>query len=166
MILWLNGAFGAGKTTVAEALCRCLPNAFLYDPENIGQFLRQNLPRPLCSKEDFQDDPLWRQFNAVMLARLAAHSGWVVVPMTVTNPQYWLELTALLQEQDLCTFVLWAAPDTLKARLIDRGEDVCSWPVQQISRCCEGLKAMPGQVVSTDEKTVEQVASTILSNIT
>ena len=166
MLLWLNGAFGVGKTTVAEELCRRLPGAFLYDPENAGQFLRRNLPEQLCHWEDFQDDPLWRQFNAVMLARLAAHSGWVVVPMTVTNPQYWLELTALLQEQDLCTFVLWAAPDTLKARLIDRGEDVCSWPVQQISCCCEGLKAMPGQVVSTDEKTVEQVASTILSNIT
>ncbi len=165
MILWLNGAFGAGKTSVAEALCRCLPNAFLYDPENVGQFLRQNLPRPLCAKEDFQDDPLWRQFNAAMLARLAAHDGWVVVPMTVTNPQYWGELTALLQEQDLCTFLLWAQPDTLKARLTGRGEDACSWPVQQISRCCKGLKNMPGQVISTDEKTVEQVMYTILSNI-
>lgn len=165
MILWLNGAFGAGKTTVAEALCRCLPNAFLYDPENIGQFLRQNLPRPLCSKEDFQDDPLWRQFNAVMLARLAAHSGWVVVPMTVTNPQYWLELTALLQEQDLCTFVLWAEPETLLSRLRGRGEAPDAWPVGQIGRCCRELQRMPGRVIPTDHLTVEQVISIIISNI-
>ena len=165
MLLWLNGAFGAGKTSVAEALCRRLPDAFLYDPENAGQFLRQNLPGSLCPWENFQDDPLWRQFNAVMLARLAAHSGWVVVPMTVTNPQYWLELTALLQEQDLCTFVLWAAPDTLKARLAGRGDGADSWPVRQITRCCRELQRMPGRVIPTDHLTVEQVISIIISNI-
>lgn len=165
MILWLNGAFGVGKTTVAEKLCRCLPGAFLYDPENAGQFLRQNLPEPLCLWEDFQDDPLWRQFNAALLERLAAHGGWVVVPMTVTNPQYWLELTALLQEQDLCTFVLWAEPDTLKARLAGRGDGADSWPVRQITRCCAKLKTMPGQIISTDNLTVEQVTAWILNEI-
>lgn len=165
MILWLNGAFGAGKTVVAEELCRRLPDAFLFDPENAGQFLRQNLPGPLCPWEDFQDDPLWRQFNAAMLARLAAHIGWVVVPMTVVNLQYWQELTALLREEDLRTFVLWAEPDTLKARLADRGEGADSWPARQITRCCAGLKTMPGHGISTDERTVEQVISTIISNI-
>ena len=45
MILWLNGSFGAGKTTVAHELQRRLPDAFVYDPENVGYFLRKNARR-------------------------------------------------------------------------------------------------------------------------
>ena len=166
MILWLNGAFGAGKTAVAEELCRRLPGTFLYDPENAGQFLRQNLPEPLCPWEDFQDDPLWRQFNAALLERLAReYTGPVIVPMTVTSPQYWQELTALLREEDLQAFVLWAQPDPLKARLAGRGDGADSWPVRQIDRCCRGLKDLPGKVISTDDLTVEQVTAWILNEI-
>jgi uridine kinase len=38
LIIWLNGAFGAGKTTAAFELCRRLPDSFVYDPENVGFF--------------------------------------------------------------------------------------------------------------------------------
>jgi len=42
MILWINGAFGSGKTATANKLSRKLPNSFIYDPENVGCFIRQN----------------------------------------------------------------------------------------------------------------------------
>lgn len=164
MILWLNGAFGAGKTAVAEELCRRLAGAYLYDPENAGQFLRQNLPAPLCPWEDFQDDPLWRQFNAALLERLAReHPGPVIVPMTVTDRRYWEELTALVAPDDLRAFVLEAAPETLLSRLEGRGDGPDSWPARQMARCCAGLKAMPGQVIPTDGLTVEQAADIIFN---
>lgn len=166
MLLWLNGAFGAGKTSVAEALCRRLPGAFLYDPENAGQFLRRNLPEQLCHWEDFQDDPLWRQFNAVLLERLAReYPRPVIVPMTVTDPEYWGELIALVPPEKARAFVLWAEPDTLKARLAGRGDGADSWPVRQITRCCAKLKTMPGQIICTDNLTVEQVTAWILNEI-
>lgn len=166
MILWLNGAFGVGKTVVAEMLCRRLSGAFLYDPENVGQFLRQNLPEPLCSWEDFQDDPLWRHFNAVLLERLAReYDGTVIVPMTVTDPGYWKELTALVPSEKLQSFILKAQPETLLSRLEGRGDAPDSWPVRQISRCYRGLKTLPGQVIHTDDLPVEQIVSIILSNI-
>lgn len=31
MIIWLNGAFGAGKTTIAHELQQKLHNAIIYD---------------------------------------------------------------------------------------------------------------------------------------
>ena len=40
MIVWLNGAFGAGKTSTAKELLQLLPNARLYDPEHVGFLLR------------------------------------------------------------------------------------------------------------------------------
>jgi hypothetical protein len=39
MIIWINGAFGAGKTTLAEELQRRLPEAMPFDPEYVGYTL-------------------------------------------------------------------------------------------------------------------------------
>ncbi len=36
MIVWINGAFGAGKTTTARELIELIPNSTLFDPEVIG----------------------------------------------------------------------------------------------------------------------------------
>ena len=53
MIIWINGGFGAGKTTLAEELHRRLPDAVLYDPEDVGLMLWKQL-RP---NGDFQHLP-------------------------------------------------------------------------------------------------------------
>ena len=39
MIIWINGGFGAGKTTLAEELHRRLPDTIVYDPEDVGLML-------------------------------------------------------------------------------------------------------------------------------
>ena len=39
VIIWLNGGFGAGKTTLAEELHGRLPDAVVYDPEDVGIML-------------------------------------------------------------------------------------------------------------------------------
>jgi hypothetical protein len=58
MIIWLNGAFGAGKTTTADHLCERLPDSRVFDPETVGIMLRPNLiDRPVT---DFQHWPPWR----------------------------------------------------------------------------------------------------------
>ena len=55
MILWINGAFGSGKTTTAYELHRRLkPLSYVYDPENVGYFLRKNEPIWLCSSQIFK----------------------------------------------------------------------------------------------------------------
>ena len=43
MILWLNGTFGAGKTTVSKELVRLLPQSRVSDSEEVGQMLRHAL---------------------------------------------------------------------------------------------------------------------------
>jgi len=32
LVVWINGAFGVGKTSVAEELVTLLPGAILFDP--------------------------------------------------------------------------------------------------------------------------------------
>lgn len=41
MIVMINGAFGAGKTTIAEMLLPLIPNSMIYDPEEVGFMLRK-----------------------------------------------------------------------------------------------------------------------------
>ncbi|CAM5243529.1 hypothetical protein SALBM217S_06468 [Streptomyces griseoloalbus] len=59
MIVWVNGAFGAGKTTTAHELIELIPNSTLFDPEVIGGALERLLPpKRLAEVGDFQDLPI------------------------------------------------------------------------------------------------------------
>ncbi|HFU4209173.1 adenylyl-sulfate kinase [Streptococcus suis] len=60
MIIWLNGPFGIGKTTLANILHKRIENSYLYDPELLGDFLQHQLPKTVCP-EDFQDYSVWRR---------------------------------------------------------------------------------------------------------
>ncbi|MFD7814990.1 NUDIX domain-containing protein [Streptomyces sp. NPDC059785] len=90
MIVWINGAFGAGKTTTARELIDLIPNSTLFDPEVVGGALAQLLPpKRLAEVGDFQDLPIWRRLvidtAAAMLAELG---GVLVVPMTLLRQEY------------------------------------------------------------------------------
>jgi adenylylsulfate kinase-like enzyme len=39
VIIWLNGPFGGGKTTVAQELCERDESFVLFDTEEVGQML-------------------------------------------------------------------------------------------------------------------------------
>ncbi|MFE3634034.1 NUDIX domain-containing protein [Streptomyces sp. NPDC059168] len=89
-VVWINGAFGAGKTTTARELIELIPNSTLFDPEVIGAALPHLLPpKHLAEAGDFQDLPIWRRLvidtAAAMLAELG---GTLVVPMTLLRQEY------------------------------------------------------------------------------
>ncbi|MFE5217680.1 MULTISPECIES: NUDIX hydrolase [unclassified Streptomyces] len=89
-VVWINGAFGAGKTTTARELIELIPNSTLFDPEVVGAALTHLLPaKRLAEVGDFQDLPVWRRLvvdtAAGMLAELG---GTLVVPMTLLRQEY------------------------------------------------------------------------------
>jgi hypothetical protein len=87
MMIWINGAFGAGKTTLAEELHRRLPDALEFDPEYVGYILTRWVPKPASG--DFQDLPLWRKLVAEFAIGMAAEYGQpMIIPMTLVNPVY------------------------------------------------------------------------------
>jgi adenylylsulfate kinase-like enzyme len=95
VIIWINGAFGAGKTTLAEELGRRLPNAMPYDPEYVGYILRKWVPP--AESGDFQDIPAWRKLVASFATTLAAEYGRpLIVPMTLVDPDYRDEIFGLI----------------------------------------------------------------------
>ncbi|MFI6937883.1 NUDIX domain-containing protein [Streptomyces sp. NPDC050418] len=90
MIVWINGAFGAGKTTTTRELLELIPNSTLFDPEVIGGALPWLLPpKHLADVGDYQDLGMWRRLVVDTAAALLAEVGGVlVVPMTVLRQDY------------------------------------------------------------------------------
>lgn len=97
MLIWINGPFGVGKTTVARRLVKCLDGVRLVDPEQIGFMLRQVWTAP--DVPDFQDLPIWRQLTIDLLAAAAADGRTIVVPMSLGNPLYFEEIVGGLRRR-------------------------------------------------------------------
>jgi len=88
VIVWLNGAFGAGKTTTAHRLRALVPGSRLFDPETVGYMLGPNLAdRPVS---DFQDWPPWRPLVTATAIELARYtSQHLIAPQTVLARRPW-----------------------------------------------------------------------------
>ena len=85
VIIWINGGFGAGKTMLAEELHRRLPDAVVYNPEDVGLMLWKWM-RP---NDDFQDLPSWRELVvATALSLRRHHADTLIVPMSLIRDAY------------------------------------------------------------------------------
>ena len=116
MIIWINGGFGAGKTTLAEELHRRLPDAVVYNPEDVGIMLWKWM-RP---NDDFQHLPSWRDLVvATALSLRRHHADTLIVPMSLIRDAYRAEILGGLAdagEQVLHVF-LEVDADVLRERL-------------------------------------------------
>ena len=131
-IVWLNGAFGVGKTTVARLLAT---ERTLVDPERIGFVLRR---LPFWRQRDYQTIGLWRTLT-VRRVRRAARTGPVVVPMTIVDREVLAELRRGLP--DMRMVVLDAPADLIAARARDDAADphAAQWRLENLDRCVTAL---------------------------
>lgn len=171
MLIWVNGAFGSGKTQTAHELHRRLPGSHVADPELIGFAMHKMLPP--ASRHDFQDLPQWRASVVATLRQAESeHAGPVVVPMTVVRDDYFDEMIGGLVERgvDVRHVTLVASPETLRRRLRQRAAFVVAhlvgrdetWALGQIDRCVAALAADRYAVhVATDGVPIDDVVETI-----
>jgi RimJ/RimL family protein N-acetyltransferase len=122
-IIWINGTFGAGKTSTATELKLRHPELVVLDPEHIGFVLRQIIPVPTG---DFQDLPEWREVVAATGLALTRHrSGPVLAPMTLLRRDYLQEIFCALRAGGAEVFhVLIDAPDAVLRARIDLDSSV------------------------------------------
>jgi broad-specificity NMP kinase len=116
VIIWLNGGFGAGKTTLAEELHRRLPDAVVYDPEEVGLMLWKWVP----PNGDFQHLPSWRELVvATALSLRRHHAETVIVPMSLIRDAYRTEILGGLADasEEVLHVFLEADVDVLRERL-------------------------------------------------
>ncbi|MEV4560290.1 NUDIX domain-containing protein [Kitasatospora sp. NPDC049285] len=126
MIVWVNGAFGAGKTSACRELVELLPGSLLFDPETVGAALRGMLPpQRLAEVTDYQDLPAWRRLVTETAAALLDEvAGPLIVPMTLLRQDYRDEIFGSLAGRGLAVHhvVLDPVETILRARIATREE--------------------------------------------
>jgi hypothetical protein len=174
MLIWINGAFGAGKTVVAHELRRRLGDGQVDDPEILGFALHKLLPTG--ARRDFQDLPQWRSaVLATLIQAEAACDGPLIVPMSIVRDDYFDEIVGGLRLSgvDVRHYALTAIADTLRRRLRLRSGYVIgralgrdeTWAMQQIDRCVNALAAERYAThVPTDDRTPDEVVELIAAD--
>ncbi len=164
MIVFINGPFGVGKTSVAERLVTRLPDGFLFDPEMVGFFLRAVLT-PIDPRDDFQDYPLWRELTVLTARRLwESYGRTLIIPMSIWREDFFHEVLGGLRAlpvpvRHVC---LTAPAETVYARLRQRGVRPGDWAWQRVEPCVQAFVSPRFDIrLATEGKSVEQVADDV-----
>ncbi len=170
MIIWLNGTFGAGKTTASKKLVELLPEGRLFDSETVGYMLRHVLNT--VRVKDFQDWPPWRGLVVEAASQILEFVGGVlVIPQTVLVQQYWDEIHAGLTKAGIPVhhFVLHTDPDTLVQRIEhDTIETVArQWRLDHVPLYQDALPWLrrEAEVIDTTHLSPEQIAQRIADSV-
>jgi hypothetical protein len=176
MIVWVNGPFGSGKTTLGEGLEALLPDSLIFDPEEIGYALRQLVPASPTG--DFQDLPIWRTMTLHALLEVRRLYGLtVIVPMTLVNPAYVTEIIGGLTTagEDLLHVFLDLDAETLRQRIVDqvlaqdpvRDQAAREFRLAHVDRCLAARDEMPPGTVVLDSGVLgrAELADEVLSRL-
>ena len=166
-VLWLNGPFGGGKSSVARRLTAGHAGAVLFDPEVLGAMLREILESP---NGDFQDLPQWRELLVETVAILYRHgTSLIVMPMTVLRVCYLEELLTGLRATGapIWHVLLDASPTELERRIAadtEETEEARTWRGARLPdfvKARDEILQFTSAVVSTDGADVDCVAERI-----
>jgi gluconate kinase len=173
VIIWLNGGFGAGKTTLAEELRRRIPDAVVYDPEDVGLMLWKWLE----PNDDFQDLPSWRELVIATAASLRKHhADTLIVPMSLIRDSYRAEILGGLADagEEVFHVFLEADPAVLHERLRTRvripneqgwQEPTLDWALTRIDAAAVAATQQPNEtlILRSDRMTAAELADEVLA---
>ncbi|HUR82540.1 MAG TPA: AAA family ATPase [Thermoanaerobaculia bacterium] len=156
VILFLNGAFGIGKTTVSRALAKRLPRAVVFDPEPLGILLQR-----IRRVDDFQDLRAWRRLTIVGIRLAHIFAKHVIVPMAFSNPAYLREIRdGVGESKHVC---LVASEEVVLARLRARGVDAGEWVMRRALECCAAHRELaPAETIPAGGAPAEIVEELLL----
>ena len=88
MVVFINGSFGIGKTTVCHLLAAQLPGGIVFNPEPMGVVLMHLAALGRRPQDDFQDLAAWRWLGTRAIRIAHGLRRTVIVPMAFTNLEY------------------------------------------------------------------------------
>lgn len=171
MLIWINGAYGVGKTQTAHELHRRLTASHVADPELLGFAMHKMLPP--SRRDDFQDLPQWRTaVTQTLIDAERSSDSPVIVPMTLVDTDYFEEIIdgLISHAVEIRHYALTAPVHVihrrLRARLAHRVGRVIradeTWAMQQTDRCVTALRSERFAThVPTDGRTVSEVVEDI-----
>jgi gluconate kinase len=173
VIIWINGGFGAGKTTLAQELHRRLPDAVVYDPEDVGLMLWKWM-RP---NGDFQHLPSWRELVvATALSLRRHHAETLIVPMSLIRDAYRAEILGGLADagEEVLHVFLEADAGVLRERLNARvfipgtpgaDQSACGFGLGHVDEAVAAAARQPGGtlLLRSDRLTPAELADEVLA---
>jgi len=173
LIIWVNGAFGSGKSTLVDELRSRWSEALVFDPEMVGYVLRQIVEVPTG---DFQDLRLWRRQVADLAVGLVEeYRRPVLVPMTLVDSGYVGEVFGKLKDAgiEVHHFFLKVSREVLEERINGRSftpgdpeqdERVRRWCKDRIEPCMAAADGLPSDTVYLDgELSAKRFADSVLA---
>lgn len=161
VIIWVNGTFGAGKTTISELVSKKSQDLRVFDPESVGFMLRANLTD--FPVRDFREWESWRILTPIVADEVIRFSKQnLITPQTVLEEAYWDELVLGLGERghDVLHVLLEADESIMRARIeVDATFAMAKrWRLDHLSRYAEARTWMLRRadlVVDTTRLTAE-----------
>lgn len=169
MIIWLNGTFGAGKTSTAIELEPLLPGARKFDPEWVGYMLKANLGD--LEFTDFQQLAPWRTLVPVVIGEVADLTGQhLIVVQSVLVESYWRELRAGLDRLSLPVFHVLLHADTHVLTQRIRADEIepraCQWRLDHLAEYAAArpwIETAADLVVDSTHLSAAEVAAVVAS---
>lgn len=172
MIIFINGSFGVGKTTVSRLLVQQLPRSVLFDPEPVGVvLLRLRRAWPSSPRvDDFQDLAAWRAASIRLIGLVRQLRGTVIVPMTFSHLPYLDQFLSAVRRRDreIFHFCLTAPLAVVVQRLRSRETQSgpTEWQLRRAAECCQAhQRAEFAEHVSTERRSPQEVANDILGRL-
>jgi len=173
MLVWVNGAFGSGKTTLVRELRARLPEALVFDPEEVGVLLASIVEVPTG---DFQDLRQWRRQVATLAAGLVEeYRRPLLVPMTLVQPAYRAEIFSALERAgvELLHVFLDVPLEVLVRRIQGRTpphgrstEQAFGWVMSKLPACIAAVDTLPaGTLVLDGELPTAALADAVLARM-
>ena len=166
MIIWISGAYGVGKSTLAEVMVEKMGNALIFDAEEVGNAVRENYPD--CPYGYiFEDYPLWGEFCYMLLKDI--HEKFqkeILVPMTLLREKSY-SIIEKLNRDGIKTHlvILEASYQTIHDRILARGEEEGCWCMENIELARVGCATLPGIHIQTDDKTIDALCDEVLNQM-
>jgi predicted kinase len=173
VIIWLNGGFGAGKTTLAAELHRRVPEAVVYDPEDVGIMLWKWMP----PNDDFQHLPSWRELVvATALSLRRHHADTLIIPMALLRDAYRAEILGGLADasEEVLHVSLEAEAGVLRERLNarvgvpgnpERNQSARDWALSRVDAAVVAAARQPNGTLRlrSDRLTPAELADEVLA---
>jgi hypothetical protein len=164
VIIWINGAYTAGKSTIAAELVKQRPEALLYDPEPLGYYLRDTV-KPAERARDYQELAIFAPVVVEVARQLYGYGRSLVMPLGIWRPAQFAEIhSGLEQIGPVKHYCLTATRATINRRLLYRGDgqQAQRWIRERLEDCLEAQAAPQfAQHITTDDLTPGEIAEQI-----
>ena len=163
MIYWINGPYGVGKSALADKLHEINPNIFIFDAEEVGNAIRDNMPKELFNGYIFEGYDLWFKTIVELIKEITnKYQGDIYIPMTLVYKDSFDKIKKPLEKDNINIkhILLESTYDIVRKRIISRGESEDSWCIKNINLCLKNQREFKDVIrIKSTKKTIDELVN-------